>query len=217
MTHHSNIYKTLEEVGDYSLGNLKLVFNTLPKLTRNAYPGITEDEVLRNCAIISCAYLSGGRISEVIDLKVKNISKEEDWLIVRLPNRKNKKLHYKDIIVNIKVEKVFIRYLVKYFIRKSMDTDQDDYLFKSDRKVRICRTTAYLIFKRIVKTNPHFFRKLRASHLLEYYGFDAKMLQQYLGWSSIISSEPYLKISKFGMKARYMENSERVKRLIGDD
>jgi hypothetical protein len=43
------------------------------------------------------------------------------------------------------------------------------------------------------------------------------MLQQYLGWSSIISSEPYLRISKFGMKARYMENSERVKKLIGDD
>lgn len=217
MPYHIETYKTLEEVGDYSLSNLKMVFNSLPKLTKVAYPGITEEEVLRNCAVISCAYLSGGRISEVIDLKIKNISKEEDWLTVRLPNRKNRRTHYKDCIVNIKVEKVFIKYLVKYFVKKSLTMEQDDYLFKSDRNKRISRTTAYLIFKRIVKTNPHFFRKIRASHLLEYYGFDAKMLQQYLGWSSIISSEPYLKISKFGMKNKYMENSERVKKLIGDD
>lgn len=217
MTYHSENYKTLEEVGDYSLTNLRMVFNNLVNLTKRAYPNLPENDILRNCAIISCAYLSGGRISEVIDLRIKNISKEEDWLIVRLPNRKNRKTHFKDCVVNIKVEKVFIKYLVRYFVKMSLVRDQEDYLFQSNRHKKISRITAYLIFRKIVKTNPHFFRKIRASHLLEYYGFDAKMLQQYLGWSSIISSEPYLKISKFGIKARYMENSERVKKLIGDD
>ena len=217
MTYHIETYKTLRDVGDYPLRNLKLMFDNLPQLTKKAYPRITEEEVLRNCAIISCAYVTGGRISEVIDLKVKNISKEEDWIILRLPNRKNKRTVYKDAIANLKVEKIFLKYLLKYFVKKQLVYEQDDYLFQSDRKKKICRTTAYLIFKRIVKSNPHFFRKLRGSHLMEYYGLTPKELQQFMGWATFSSSEPYILISKFGMKNRYMENSERAKKLIGDD
>lgn len=215
---HSKYFKTLEHIGNYSLSNLNLIYQRLPRLVARAYPKMSPRLVLRNCALFSCAYLTGGRISEILELKYSNITKEGDWLIIRLPNLKNKRTTFKDCLINLKVEKPFLNYLVKYYIKQlASGVDLDDYLFSTNRKhnKKMDRATAYRIFIKVLKFNPHFFRKLRASHLLEYFGFDPKMLQQYLGWSSIISSEPYLKISKQGMMKRYLESSEEIKKILG--
>lgn len=217
MAKHSKNYKTLEHIGNYSLSNLRFIYSKLPSIIQSKYR-CSNKNVLRNCALFSCAYLTGGRISEILELKYSNITKEGDWLIVRLPNLKNKKTTFKDCLINLNVEKPFLRYLLKYYImQKAKNIDLDCYLFTTNSKTnkRMNRTTAYRIFIKVFKSNPHFFRKLRASHLLEYFKFDAKMLQQYMGWANIISSEPYLKISKQGMMKRYLESSEEIKKILG--
>jgi integrase len=213
----SKNYKTLADVSDYSLFHLKLLYNKLPKLVRKAYPTLSQNNILRNCALFSCAYLTGGRISEVLSVKFKNVRKDGEWLILRLPNKKNIKTTWKDAIINIEVEKPFMKHFVKYYIMKlSTGADLDDYMFtthKSKNK-RMQRSTAYRIFCKTLKANPHFFRKLRASHLLEHFNFDAKMLQQYMGWATIISSEPYLKVSTIGIKRKYMLNADELKKIL---
>ena len=215
---HTKYFGRLEDVGNYSLSNLKELFLRLPRYSKLAYPGISHEKHLRNCAMISTAYLTGGRISEVINIRVKDISKEEDWIKIRLPNLKNKKVTFKDCSANIKVENIFIKYLVKYYVMKIIaGEDPENYLFTSSNIInkKISRVQAYHIFTKVFRRNPHFLRKVRATHLLEYYMLDAKMLQQYIGWANFVSSEPYIRLSQTSIKKRYMENADHIKNILG--
>lgn len=120
------------------------------------------------------------------------------------------------------IEKPFIKWLVKYYHYRINQTDDlETYLFpmmqgEVEYDTPLRQTAIYNNTTRYVGINPHFFRKLRASHLLEYYGLGVKELQQYLGWSSVLSSEPYLRISKAGIKKSYLQHKEEVKKTIGE-
>ena len=81
---------------------------------------------------------------------------------------------------------------------------------KSEKKITIystflSRTSAYTLFSKYINHNPHFFRKLRATHLYSIYGFRLKQLQKYLGHSNIKSSTPYTYIDPSGMENNFIE------------
>lgn len=69
----------------------------------------------------------------------------------------------------------------------------------------LSRTSAYTLFSKYINHNPHFFRKLRATHLYSIYGFRLKQLQKYLGHSNIKSSTPYTYIDPSGMENNFIE------------
>ena len=212
---HSIHYKYLEDVSDYKLSNLVGLWNTLPDIIIKRVPNTKKEAVLRNLAICSALYITGGRASEVATIRLKDITFEEGWIYIRLNNRKNKKNPRKEIMARLDIEEVFLKWLVKYYkYRLNMSNDLDDPLFpmlKGD--VCLSRQAVYNMTTKYIGINPHFFRKLRASHLLEYYELDVKALQQYLGWASVLSSEPYLRISKAGIKKKYLQNQEDIKKI----
>lgn len=69
----------------------------------------------------------------------------------------------------------------------------------------LSRQTINNMFNNYVKHNPHFFRKLRATHLYNIYGFRLKQLQRYLGHSNIKSSTPYTYIDIGGIENNFIE------------
>jgi site-specific recombinase XerD len=217
---HTIFYKTLEEVTDFKLSTLVVWWNKLPKTMRIRNPLVKEMAIFRNLAICSALYITGGRASEVAHIRLRDISFEDSWIYIKLINRKNKRNPTKEIMANLEIEQVFLNWLVKYYnYRINQVEDMDAPLFpimqnNIEYNVFLNQRTIYSTTTRFTGINPHFFRKLRASHLLEYYGFDVKALQQYLGWSSVLSSEPYLRISKSGIKKSYLQHQDDVKKII---
>jgi len=219
---HSLYFKYLDDVMDYKLSSLVLIWNKLPIIMRKRVPHANRLAIFRNLALVSALYITGGRASEVATIQLKDITIEDGWIYIRLNNRKNRRNPRKEIMANLEVEKVFLNWLVKYYnYRLSIVNDLDAPLFPivkgKEYNVFNSQQAIYNMTTRYTGINPHFFRKLRASHLLEYYGFDIKPLQQYLGWSSVLSSEPYLKISKAGIKKNYLQNQEEIKKITGVD
>ncbi|HRT03523.1 MAG TPA: site-specific integrase [Candidatus Diapherotrites archaeon] len=218
---HTPEFHTLDEVPDFKLSTLVKLWNNLPKIIKKRYPFIETCNYYRDLAILSALYITGGRSAEIVGIRLQDITIEDGWLYIRLPNKKNKRQKSKVIVANIDIEHIFIKYLVYYYeYRLKEVSDLSTPLFPKFTKKRMKETEAllpaavYKIATRCISINPHFFRKIRASHLLEYYNFDVKALQQYMGWSSIISSEPYLIISKAGLKKNYMQNADEVKKII---
>lgn len=213
-------YKTLEEVTDFKLSTLVNFWNRLPKIIRLKLPYAKSKIIFRNLAMASALYITGGRASEVAHIRVRDVSFEDGWIYIKLINRKNKKNPTKEIMANLEIEQVFLNWLVKYYkYRISVVNDMDEPLFPTiinniEYNIFLPQQSVYNHITKYVGINPHFFRKLRASHLLEYYGFDIKPLQQYLGWSSVLSSEPYLRISKSGIKKSYLQHQDDVKKII---
>ena len=219
---HSAYYHFLDDVMDYKLSDLVRLWNRMPNIIKKNRPNAKEKIVNRNLALISALYITGGRASEVSEIKLKDISFEDSWIYIRLINRKNKINKRKEIMADFDIEKPFIKWLVKYYHYRINQTDDlETYLFpmmqgEVEYDTPLRQTAIYNNTTRYVGINPHFFRKLRASHLLEYYGLGVKELQQYLGWSSVLSSEPYLRISKSGIKKSYLQHKEEVKKTIGE-
>lgn len=219
---HSASYHFLDDVMDYKLSDLVRLWNKMPNIMRKNRPKSNEKIINRNLALISALYITGGRASEVAEIKLKDISFEDSWIYIRLINRKNKINKRKEIMADFDIEKPFIKWLVKYYHYRINQTDDlETYLFpmmqgEVEYDTPLRQTAIYNNTTRYVGINPHFFRKLRASHLLEYYGLGVKELQQYLGWSSVLSSEPYLRISKAGIKKSYLQHKEELKKTIGE-
>lgn len=218
---HSIFYKQLEDVTDYKLSTLVMVWNKLPLIMRKRNPLAKARLIFRNLAICSALYITGGRASEVANIRLRDITFEDNWIYIKTDNRKNKKRQKKEIMANLEVEKVFLKWLVKYYqYRLKMNEDLETPLFPNmngEKEYNVClsQQAIYWTTTQYIGLNPHFFRKLRASHLMEYFDFTPKELQQYIGWASFVSSEPYVILSKSGIKKSYLQNQEDIKKITG--
>ncbi|MGQ9604200.1 MAG: tyrosine-type recombinase/integrase [bacterium] len=139
-------------------------------------------DVIRNPkhkSIISLAYGAGLRISEVINLKVKDVNLEE--LTIHLKNAKGKKDRITIFPEKIKTD---LQNLIA-------SKNPNDYLFESKRGGKLTERTAQKIFENPlqrtgIKKDPtfHSLRDIFATHLLES-GFDVRYVQELLGHQNI--------------------------------
>jgi site-specific recombinase XerD len=132
--------------------------------------------------IISLAYGAGLRISEVVNLKVKDVNLEE--LTIHLKDAKGKKDR-----ITIFPEKIKIDLL-------SLITDKNlnDYVFESERGGKLTERTAQKIFENAIRkvsikkdATFHSLRHSFATHLLEN-GVDVRYVQELLGHRNIRSN-----------------------------
>ncbi|MFH1744998.1 MAG: site-specific tyrosine recombinase/integron integrase [bacterium] len=158
------------------------------------------DEILANInnkkhfLIIALSYGAGLRISEVIDLKVKDLSLDE--LIIHLKAAKGKK----DRIT------IFSEKLKKDIINIVFIKDKDDYVFQSERGGKLSTRTVQKIFANALKkagikkdATFHSLRHSFATHLLED-GVDIRYVQSLLGHENIRTTQMYTKITSYGIK-----------------
>ncbi|KKQ52120.1 hypothetical protein A2865_01820 [Candidatus Woesebacteria bacterium RIFCSPHIGHO2_01_FULL_39_17] len=144
--------------------------------------------------LISLSYGAGLRVSEVINLKVKDVDLEE--LIIHLKSAKGNK----DRIT------VMPSTLVNDLKNLLAGKKKNDLVFESERGGKLNVRTAQKVFsnalKKAVITKPATFHSLRhsfATHLLEN-GVDVRYVQELLGHANIRTTQVYTKVTNPKLK-----------------
>ena len=144
--------------------------------------------------LISLAYGSGFRVSEVINLRIKDVNLEE--LIIHIKSAKGNR----DRIT------IFPEKLRSELIEILNFRDKNDYVFASERGGKSTERTAQKIFENALdKTGInkdatfHSLRHSFATHLLEN-GVDVRYVQELLGHQNIRTTQLYTKVTNPSLK-----------------
>lgn len=144
--------------------------------------------------IIALSYAGGLRVSEAVNLKVKDIDLNE--LTIHLKSAKGNK----DRIT------VFPEKLKNQIEKLAAGRDSNDYLFASERGGKLTERTAQIIFERakystkiIKEATFHSLRHSFATHLLEN-GVDVRYVQELLGHANIRTTQLYTKVTNPSLK-----------------
>ena len=144
--------------------------------------------------IISLAYGAGLRISEVVNLKVKDVNLEE--LTIHLKNAKGRKDR-----ITIFPEKIKNN-LQNLIAGKNLN----DYLFESERGGKLTERTAQKVFENALRragikkdATFHSLRHSFATHLLEN-GVDVRYVQELLGHQNIRTTQIYTQVTNPKLK-----------------
>jgi integrase/recombinase XerD len=146
--------------------------------------------------LISFLYASGLRVSEVLNLKVKDIDLENLTLIVREGKGKKDRMS------------IFSETLKTSILDFIKDKEANSYLFLSNQtKGKIHTRTLQKIFSRALqkanikkKATPHDLRHSFATHLLEN-GIDIRYIQSLLGHKNISTTTIYTRVANLRLKS----------------
>ncbi len=152
-----------------------------------------QDERARVLYVL--AYLTGGRITEILSLRKKDMTIQKVnnrmTLAIELRNLKNKRRMQKTLPIPFDGDDAKFLNLIRDYIN---EFNQDDLLFEGQNRMPMTKIRAYQILKKNADVNPHWMRHLRLSHLRLYYRFDAFELQKFAGWSDIKPAQHYMEI-----------------------
>jgi len=168
---------------------LKKKSKKLPKiLTKIEIKKLIDSlENLKHKLIIKILYSTGLRLSELINLKRKDIDVNEK--IIYVNNGKGNKDRKTIIAESILID------LLKYY---SITTFKTEYVFEG-RKGKYSKKTVQTILEKVgrkidKKVTPHMLRHSFATHLLEQ-GVSLRIIQELLGHSNIRTTQIYTTIS----------------------
>lgn len=130
------------------------------------------------------AYSTGMRVSEIINLKIKDIDSKR--MIIHIHNGKGKK----DRIVPL--SESILELLRKYWLKHK----PIEYLFNGQFSLKYSKTSCNYLIKNYIGTNFHFhlLRHSCATALLES-GVDLRIIQKILGHSNVKTTEIYTHVS----------------------
>lgn len=159
---------------------------------------------LRDRLLIEVLYATGCRVGELIEIKIKDINKNNKTIRIMGKGRKERIVYYGDYVV---------LYLEKYL--KENERNNDDYLFLNDAKEKLIVQEVEAIVKNIVEkislkthVTPHTLRHTFATHLLNN-GADIKTVQQLLGHSNLSTTGIYTHVSSDRLKEIYFKTFKR--------
>lgn len=159
---------------------------------------------LRDRLLIEVLYATGCRVGELIEIKIKDINKDNKTIRIMGKGKKERIVYYGDYVV---------LYLEKYL--KENERNNDDYLFLNDAKEKLIVQEVEAIVKNIVEkislkthVTPHTLRHTFATHLLNN-GADIKTVQQLLGHSNLSTTGIYTHVSSDRLKEIYFKTFKR--------
>lgn len=163
---------------------------------------LIDEYSYRNKAMLELMYSSGLRISELINVKLYDISLEHANVLVMGKGSKERLIPLDDYAI------YYIRlYIDKY--RDKFNKYNSDYLFLSRLGTKLTRQSVYIILDNIVKktlidkhVSPHTLRHSFATHLLSN-GADLRSIQELLGHSNITTTQIYTHVSNKEMNDNY--------------
>lgn len=181
-----------------------------PKLPKRLPKVLTISEIeklLRNnlsvmdYAIIELLYSAGVRVSELVNLNIKNIDLKQQTIKVFGKGSKER---------IIPINKKCIEDLKKYLKKReliALKYNSEPFLFINENGKKITRQYVYKVIReqgeKINKhISPHTLRHSYATHLLEN-GADLRVVQELLGHSSIVTTQLYTHISKRTLREVY--------------
>ena len=186
-----------------------------PRLTRSIPITLIVEEVnqiiqsvdlnkkfaLRDQAILSMLYASGLRVTELVDLKLKNIMMDEG--LIRVFGKGGKER----IVPFGKIALTFLKLYLKLIRPSSSKKGKSQgILFLNHRGGKLTRMAIWNILHENTiraginkKVSPHVLRHSFATHLLEG-GADLRSVQEMLGHSDITTTQIYTNIDKIYLK-----------------
>ncbi len=163
---------------------------------------IKTDEGLKRRLLIEMFYSTGCRVSEIINIKVKDIDFLNKKIRIMGKGSKERIVYYGDYAK---------KYLDKY-LSKGMDKD---YLFVNKHGDKYTVEEIELIVKDIMKhlsikthVTPHTLRHTFATHLLNN-GADIRSVQELLGHSNLSTTGIYTHVSSDRLKEVYFKTFKR--------
>ena len=152
---------------------------------------MSKAEGHRNRAIIEMLYGSGLRVSELIELKLSNIYREEGYMRILGKGSKQRL-----VPISLIADEQFSYWLAD---RNMLDIKPEatDIAFLNHYGRQLTRAMIFTIVKRLAEAagiqktiSPHTLRHSFATHLLQN-GADLRIIQQLLGHESIVTTEIY--------------------------
>lgn len=154
---------------------------------------------IRTRALFIMLYLTAGRVSEIVNSAVKKQDIELKYrqnravMLIKMPNRKHRKRHWKDIPIPLDKEGVLVKLLNEYL----KDLFTEDALFKFG-KIR-----AYQLIRAEVGWNNHWIRHLRLTHLVLNYDFNEQILVRFAGWTNSLPAKEYMELRWTDILSKY--------------
>lgn len=167
---------------------------------------------IRDSLILELFYSTGIRVSELSNLKIKNINFSEKKILILGKGNKERIVLYGETcskLLNLYIDKSRI---------KLLNGNESEYLFINKRGHRLDENTIRVIIKKIVKQShlnvkltPHVLRHTFATDLLNN-GADLRSVQELLGHENLKTTEIYTHISNDRLKQVYNRCHPRAKR-----
>ena len=213
-----NFLKYINEYNDYELIDISYIklksSNKLPEVISisdiekliNFY---NHDDYLqsRNKTIIDVLYSTGCRVSELCDINLSDMDLDEKYLKL-----KGKGSKQRIVPIGSKLHENLIEYLK---VRSSFIQNNEKTLFLSKSKNKLDRTAVFRIIKKTAMSlslqsdiYPHTLRHSAATHMLEG-GCDLRTVQEFLGHSSVSTTQIYTKVTKEFLEEAFIESHPR--------
>lgn len=169
-------------------------------------------ETLRNHAIIETLYGSGIRVSELVNLKIRNLALDEGYMIVTGKGDKQRVVPMSPVSIEL------IREYMPLRNAGPIKKEGADTLFLNRRGAPLTRVMVFYIIRDaaemagINKTvSPHTLRHSFATHLLEG-GANLRAIQEMLGHESIATTEIYLHLDPTRLRSELLEHHPHFRR-----
>ncbi|MFA5211351.1 MAG: site-specific tyrosine recombinase/integron integrase [Patescibacteria group bacterium] len=151
---------------------------------------IEETQNLKHFCILSLLYGCGLRVSEVVNLKIKDIDFERNLIYIRQAKGSKDRV-------------VFLPKKLFSILQKQKEIKKvDDFLFTNNKNSRLTTMTIQKIVKQAFlrskinkNVSPHTFRHSFATHLLEN-GVDIRYIQELLGHTNLKTTQIYTHVAK---------------------
>lgn len=173
---------------------------------------LSKWEGQRNRAIIEVLFSCGLRVSELVNLKLSNIYKEEQYVRIMGKGSKERLVPISPKALEEIREWTYDRNLM------TIKPGEEDYVFLNRRGAHLTRTMILIMIKQqaelagITKTiSPHTLRHSFATALLEG-GADLRAIQAMLGHESIGTTEIYTHIDMSTLRQEILEHHPRNKK-----
>ena len=161
----------------------------------------------RNRTVIDVLYSTGCRVSELCDINISDIDLDEKYLKL-----KGKGSKQRIVPIGSMLYKNLLQYL---HVRETFLQNRGEPLFLSKSKNKLDRTAVFRIIKKTAKNislqtdvHPHTLRHSAATHMLEG-GCDLRTVQEFLGHSSVSTTQIYTKVTKEFLEEAFTESHPR--------
>lgn len=158
---------------------------------------LSKPEGMRNKALLEVLYGCGLRVSELVNLKLSNLSLEIEY--IKVVGKGNKE---RLVPIGQSAIKYLKHYIDEVRIHASIKPGKEDYVFINRLGTPLSRVMIFMIIKDLavkagIKKNisPHTFRHSFATHLIEG-GADLRAVQEMLGHESITTTEIYTHLDR---------------------
>lgn len=171
---------------------------------------IENNHTKRDLLIIEMLYDTGCRVSELVNIKLKDIDYGECSIRVIGKGSKERIVYYGEY-----TKETLEKYLVERDI--ILNNRNSEYLFVSKNNAtitprRVAQIIEVIIQNLAIKNNvtPHTLRHTFATHLLNH-GADLRSVQELLGHSSLSTTQIYTHVSNERLRKVYLETHPRNK------